>query len=250
VPHHQPVEDLEREVRLEVRLAAAVEGDGHVEALHLLPQRVVGGVVPRPAVHAAGGEEHRLEAEPLDRAAGLGHRAGHVVGGDHPRAEHAVGRVGTEVGEPVVVGAGDGRGVLRLEAIGADGFHRVEAEHEQPAGREQHGEVEPLGVHGVDLRGRVPAARLGVGVDRVVVLPPAGLATVDPQRPHPAQAQHGVVLHPYAHVTGDLRQPDRCGVGERRVDVALPEVGGLHHVQVRIGDHVLLERVRHRRNLT
>ena len=38
-----------------------------------------------------------------------------------------------EVGEPVVVGAGDGGGVLGLEAVGADGVDRVEAEHEQAA---------------------------------------------------------------------------------------------------------------------
>ena len=53
VPQHHLGEHLEAEVGREVGLAAAVERDRHVEALDLGPERVVRGVVPRPAVHAS-----------------------------------------------------------------------------------------------------------------------------------------------------------------------------------------------------
>jgi hypothetical protein len=56
-----------------------------------------------------------------------------------------------------------------------------------------------------------------------------------------------VVLDPHPHVPWDLVEADRGGVGERRVDVALPEVGRLHHVQVAVGQDVLPERVGHAR---
>ena len=78
---------------------------------------------------------------------------------DHAGAEHAVGRVVAEVLHPVVVGPGDGGGEPGLEAVGADLLDRVEAEHEQAARRVEHGEVEALGVHRVDLRLRRPSPR-------------------------------------------------------------------------------------------
>src|SRR5437773_2416347 len=79
VPHDELVEDLEREVGLEMGLAAAVEGDRDAEAFALGPQRVVVGIVPGAAGDAAGGQEDRLEAELLDAAPGLGHRRRDVV---------------------------------------------------------------------------------------------------------------------------------------------------------------------------
>ena len=87
------------------------------------------------------------------------------------------GACAAEVVQPVVVGAGDGGGELGLEPVGPDLLDRVEAEHEQAPRREQHGQVEPFGVHGLDLRRGVPAPRLGAGVDAVVLGAPAGLAS-------------------------------------------------------------------------
>src|SRR5207247_8377663 len=83
VPHDELVEDLEREVGLEIRLAAAVEGDRDAEALALGPQRVVVGVVPGAAGDAAGCQEDRLEAELLHAATGLGPSRRDVERGRH-----------------------------------------------------------------------------------------------------------------------------------------------------------------------
>ena len=110
-----------------------------------------------------------------------------------------------------------------------------------PRGRVEHGQVEALGVHGVDLRLRVPAPRLGRGVDAVVLLLPPGLATVDVRRSGRAEPQHDVVLDPHAHVAGISARPRRRGVGVGRIDVALPEVGRLHHVQVAVADDVVAQ---------
>src|SRR5947209_19693974 len=73
VPHDELVEDLEREVGLEMGLAAAMEGDRDAEAFALGPQGIVVGVVPGAAGDTARREEDRLEAELLDAAPGLGH---------------------------------------------------------------------------------------------------------------------------------------------------------------------------------
>ena len=40
---------------------------------------------------------------------------------------------------------------LWLQPVCADLLGGVQAQHEQPARGEQHGQVEPLGIHGVDL---------------------------------------------------------------------------------------------------
>src|SRR6185503_2634287 len=97
------------------------------------------------------------------------------------------------------------------------------------------------GVHGVDLRLRVPTTGLGLGVDRVVLLLPAGLAPVDVGRAGGAEPQDDVVLDPHPHVAGDLREPTGRGVGVGRVDVALPQVGRLHDVQVAVADDVIAQ---------
>ena len=92
-----------------------------------------------------------------------------------------------------------------------------------------------------------PAAS-DVGVHVVVLLAPAGLATVDVHRRARRPGAARVVLHLDAHVARDLRRARRRGVRVRRVDVALPEIRRLHHVQVAVADHVVTKA--HRGNLT
>ena len=131
---------------------------------------------------------------------------------EHGGAEHPIGRLLAEVGQPVVVGPGDGRRVGGLEAIAADLLAGVEAEHEQAAAREHHRQVEALGVHGANGGRGVPVVRLGIGVDRLVLVAPSGLAAVDVLRSHGTEAQQRVVLHPHPHVARQLGEPDRRGV--------------------------------------
>ena len=97
VPHHELVEDLEREVGLQVGLSTTVKRDGDVEPLALCPERVVVGVMPGSPVDAAGREEDRLEAELRDRPARFGDRRCDVVRRHHRGAEETVGIRGAEV---------------------------------------------------------------------------------------------------------------------------------------------------------
>ena len=177
VPQHQLVEHLEAEVGLEVRLAAAVERDRHVEALDLGPERVVRGVVPRPAVDRRRREEDRLEAELLDAAARL----------DAPRRRRRAARpcrrrtcASARSSQKSFIQSLYARAIAVANSgsrpSGPTCSARVEPEHEQAARRVEHGHVEALGVHRRDLRRGVPARGLGVGVDVVVLLAPAGLA--------------------------------------------------------------------------
>src|SRR5207245_296745 len=68
-----------------------------------------------------------------------------------------------EVAQPVVVGARDGGREVGLEAVDAHDLRHVEAEHEEPAAREEDGHVEALAVHGLELGGGIPPAPLRLG---------------------------------------------------------------------------------------
>ena len=117
MPEHHLAEVLsEGEVR--ARDAAPVEADRHAQSDGLLPDRVVDRVVPRPAVDQAGADEGSLEAA-LDVAGEFVDRGGDVVRRQHGRAEDLAGPLTLchEIGHPVVVGGGDGRGETRLESL-------------------------------------------------------------------------------------------------------------------------------------
>ena len=136
-------------------------------------------------------------------------------GARSPAPKRRVGSVRTEVVQPVVVRARDGGRELGLVAVRTGLLDRVEAEHEQPAAREQHRGVEPLGVHRLELRRCVPAALLRVGVRVVLVRPPADPGAVHGVRTRCAvrDRQH-VVLDQHPHVPADLVEPDGRGVEE------------------------------------
>ena len=50
-----------------------------------------------------------------------------------------------------------------------------------------------------------------------------------------------MVLDAHPHVAGDLGEPARCRMGVGRVDVALPQVRRLHHVEVTVADDVVAQ---------
>ena len=74
----------------------------------------------------------------------------HVEWRDHPGADQPLGVAGAEIVHPVVVGARDGGGELRLHALVDQGA--------QAAGRIEHREVDALDVHGFELHFRGPTA--------------------------------------------------------------------------------------------
>jgi hypothetical protein len=144
--------------------------------------------------------------------------------------------------EPVVVGARDGGGEIRLQAIGTDLLAGVEAEDEQPPRGEEHREVDALAVHGLELRSGVPAARFGLVVGALLVRSPADSAPAPllerSNRPGPEQ---DLRLQLDANVALELLHADGGGVAILGRDVALPQVGGLEHVHVGVGDHEVFE---------
>ena len=50
-----------------------------------------------------------------------------------------------------------------------------------------------------------------------------------------------MVLDSHPHVARDLREPTRRGVRVGRIDVALPQIGRLHHVEVAVADDVVAQ---------
>ena len=140
-----------------------VEADRHVQLLQRVPQRVVPGVVPVPAVDDVGADEDGLEAQLLHRSPRLRHGVVDVVDGDHARAEHPVGVDGAEVVHPVVVGASDGSAEARVDVGSGE-------DAQSPAG-EHDGDVDALPMSiASKLAVGVPSARRVVPVKDLVLL--------------------------------------------------------------------------------
>jgi hypothetical protein len=224
-----------------MRLAATVERDRDVQPFALGPERVVCAVVPGAAVDAAGREEDGAEAELLDGPSRLDDGGRNVVRRHHRGAEEAIRALRAEVAQPVVVGARDRRRQLGLEPVEPDDLRRVEPEDEEAAAGKEDGHVQTFRVHGVALRGRVPAALLRGRVHPVLLGAP-GRAAVAAERPRRPEPQHDVRLDLDPHVATELRQTDRRHVPPRRVDVALPEVRRLEDVHVAVRDAQALVR--------
>ena len=158
VPHHEVVE-LEGVVGPQVVLTAAVEAHRHAELLARAPDRVVGGIVPRPPVDEPGQHEDRLKAERLDAAPHLVDGGVDIVRREETGAQQAW-ALAAVVGHPVVVGTGDRRREPGFEPISTDVVGRVEPEDEEPTAREQHRDVDTLLVHGRELRRAGPTGAI------------------------------------------------------------------------------------------
>jgi hypothetical protein len=154
----------------------------------------------------------------------------------HRRHLELVGAVLDKVVQPVVVGAADRIGELRV--------HVVAREKRQAGGREQHGDVDALHLHADDLRFGVVAALdrehdvlVAAGADQrpanAIVLRDvavvAGRRAVEKPQGPPAHA--GAAAVDRLHRRGDPRF-------ERRVEVFVEQVGRLHDVHVAIDEAV------------
>ncbi len=216
--------------------AAAVKSDRDVKALALLPKRIICGVVPGPLVDDTRQQEDCLEAQFLDRAASLRHRAFNIMRSQQCGADQPFAVERAEIVQPVVVGAGDRGGELRVDALLPGGLGAVDAQHEQPARRKQDRDVDALFVHRVELRDVVVAALVGQGV--IVFLRHHVLR----QDPAPSFGSirriHAADIHPRVarHDVGANRR-DRL---VSRIDVALPQIVGLDQMHIRVHHLVAL----------
>ena len=204
-----------------------VETDGDVQFLTGRPERVIIPVVPRPIVEDVGSEEDRLHPELPHRASRLRHRARHVVGRDGGGAEETLGVGGLDVVvQPVVVGAARGVREARVHGLEGRDVHGRRGEEDR--------EVEALLVHGPNLRFGIEVARdlFGVAITQRL------LFDVGERRPVTAgHGRHDLAFHHRADVpTALVQPPGRAGL-ELGVDVAVPEVHGLHHVHLGV-DHL------------
>ena len=222
-------EPVGHEHRQRARLAL-VEADGEALLLALRPQGIVGLVVPVAAADRVGADEHRLEVQLLLGTLGLGDGGRGRLDGQERRAVHAVGGMGAELGEPVVVGAGDGRCQVVVVVLLGEG--------EQTAARVQHRHVHPLPVHGLDLHVGAPAASVVVPVERHAPVVLGHLLRLlaldlDIAVTH-LRDQPTVVLEKQVHE--ELGRPHRCPVPVLGLHVLDPKVRRLAHVQIGIED--------------
>ena len=197
-----------------------MEADGHAEPLGLGPQGVHARVVQVHAVHRVrhhlGGHEPELPHRPTELLRG---EAG-VVQRQERRRFHALGSRADEVRRPVVPRAAERDGELGLE--------RVDAHHGQRP--EEHGDVEPLDVHGLELRRRVEAGG-GVLLEDGI-RPHLGVRSAAPDRPREGPA----IDDPVAHVRlSRLQGTGRSGLVPW-VQVTLVEIPRLDDVKVRVQD--------------
>ena len=167
-------------------------------------------------------------------------RALDVVRRDHARAEHAVGGDVAEVLQPVVVGPGDGGGELGLEAVGADLLDESRPRTNRPRDGKSTARSRPsasmASICDCGVPARAPRTRR-----RRCRAPPAS-RSCGPRRASGATVPMRSItwfLTRTRMSRGISDRPTRRGVRVRRVDVALPEVGRLHHVQVAVADDVV-----------
>ena len=210
--------------RLHARARRFVKPDRHIELLAGRPERVIERVVPRLVVIDVGAQKDRLHAELQDGAAGFGDRARNIVRRHAGGAEQAL-RIGRPdvIVEPVVVGAAHRGGEARI--------HMGEGGRVHAGGREQDREVQPFLVHGLDLRFRIEIAGDLFGV----ALGHRGLFRGAQCRPVAARdLRHDLALDERADVPFALAEPARRAVAELAVDIALPQIRGLHDMHLGI----------------
>ena len=147
---------------------ALMESHGHAEVLDRLPEWVEDGLVPvETGARRVGSKKDRLEAQLGHGPTRLTDRGRDVLDREHGRSVHPPGITGlTEVGQPVVVGARDGRRKGRV--------HVRIAVHEESPRRVEDGDVDALSVHG---------AQMGHGVE--ATLDVCGKAIETPRKRYP-----------------------------------------------------------------
>jgi hypothetical protein len=207
---------------LRVRRVVAVEGHGDVQLLRLGPQGVVVPVVEGPLVDHVGGQHERDRAQRADGEARLRHRQVDVLKGHQRRGLEAIGVLAAEVPHPAVPRAAHGRRERRLQPVDVDGVGRPRPE--------QDPDVDALDVH-----------RLQHGRGRRAPADALPRRRACPERPCPVAlgaarvGREDLVVHVGAHLPVAERQ--RLDAASKfRLEVALPEVLGLDHVEVAVHD--------------
>ena len=138
-------------------LAAFVQAEWHTETLERRVERVVARIVERVTVDRVGTHEHAHHPELAHRPFRFDRCALRILARHHRDAfqPRRIGRA--EPGEPVVVRAADRRCERGVEVVGR--------ECEQSERRIQHGDVDALAIHAVELASGIEAPRVRVGID-------------------------------------------------------------------------------------
>ncbi len=207
---------------LHARTGGLVKADGHVQFLADRPERVVRGVVPRKVVVDIGPQEDRFHAKFADCSAGFLHSTSDIMGGDGGGAEHPL-RVGGHdvIMEPIIVRPARSGREARV--------HPGERGHVHRRGRIEDRQVEPLLVHRPHLGLGIEIARDFLGI----TLGERGLLGIAQRRPVAARhLRHDLALDQGTDVPAALVEPPRRARTELGIDVALPQISGLHHVHL------------------
>src|SRR5918996_2227485 len=120
-----------------------MESERDLEFLQCIPERLVVKVMPSLAINDIGAQKNRAKAEIIHHPTSLFDGVVDVVNRNHAGSEKTTGLGLTEVVQPVVVGAREGRSKPRV-LIGV-------GEYSQAAGGKQHRDVDPFGVHRFQL---------------------------------------------------------------------------------------------------
>src|SRR4030095_12323816 len=132
-----------------------------VQFFERVPERLVVGIIPVLSVDQIRSQKHGAKPvffhDPVSFLDGVVN----VINRNHPGAKQA-GRIGSaKVMKPVVVGTREGRG----EAWVVVGIGK----HTQAPGGKQHGSVNALSVHRLELDFACPTARRVIAVDALVL---------------------------------------------------------------------------------
>src|SRR3989442_5934409 len=201
-----------------------VEPEGHFEGFELAPQWLVVRIVPVPSVDGIGAEEDGPEAEVPHRPARLRDGVVDVERRDHAGAPQPRGVARAEVVEPVVVRTGDGCREFRLRPVDRLGV--------KPARGIDDADVDAFRIHGLELDLRAPPALVERAKSLAVSL---RASATRPSLVGDAVGQ-ALALDLESEVEYVLGEPAERLVLERRIDVALPEVGRLDDVDVAVED--------------
>ena len=201
-----------------------MEAHGDAQLLQRGPKHVVVAGVPGHGAERLRTREHGHETQFLHRPPGLFRGLGDVVERDHGRTLHPLGVGLTEIMEPVVVGPGHRGAEL--------GVHVLAHHNAQAYGRIHDGQIQPLLLHGVELRDAVKAPSPGIGDLRIDA---RGVEDAAPIAGRVA-LEDLAVDHDHGRAAGGGAQDPRPTVAPLGLHVLFPQVRGLAHVHVRVHD--------------
>ena len=201
-----------------------MEAHGDAQLLQRGPKHVVVAGVPGHGAERLRTREHGHETQFLHRPPGLFGGLGDVVERDHGRALHPLGVGLAEIMEPVVVGPGHRGAEL--------GVHVLTHHDAQADGRIHDGQVQPLLLHGVELRDSVETPSPGIGDLRIDARGVEDAAAVGRR----VALENLAVDHDHGRAAGGRAKYPGPTVAPLGFHVLFPQVRGLAHVHVRVHD--------------